>query len=139
MPEQVSEEDFEKKWVTSYQPPGGAESRTERKSGSDISTTHKKMDSVLKHTSEVVRSTTKQLSMLTPEGKLVMKRRSNDSYEKRTSFYVPPSPAEEDDSKTSASPSRRLSFLTEESATLLQTSAIDQRQSTRFVKYDSYL
>lgn len=145
MPKPVSEEDFEKKWVTSYQPPGGTvetvtdnASAIEQKSGSDISS-YKKTESIQKQTSGTGKSVLRQMSMTkSSDGKLDDKRKSqsSDSGGKRTSFYIQPTPTEQDKTKGSLSdPSQRLSSIAEGSKTLLQPCEMDHRQSSRFIIY----
>lgn len=145
MPEPIGEEDFEKKWVTSYQPPGGVlqnvtgvESATGQKPGPDNSLT-KGTDSNLKVGSEIRKSIMRQTSVnKSAEAKLdeKMRHRSSDSYGKRTSFYVPPTPAKEQDASKNLSvdQSQRLSSLAEVSKTLLQPVEMNGRQSIRFIK-----
>lgn len=132
VPKPLSEEDFEKKWVTSYQPPGGA---------IDV-VTENGLDTV-KKTGETRRSVIRQGSVKSLGGKLGEKtrRHSSESSGKRTSFYTPATPAptatEIHESKSgSADPSQRLSSFGESSKTLLHPSEMDRRQSTRLVKYD---
>lgn len=129
----MSEEDFEKKWLTSYRPPG----LTPESNESTVPKT--RGESILKRPSESRRSTIRQTSASkSVDTKLdeKTKRPSFDSYGKRTSFYVPPMPSEQDKIQgVSADTPQRLSYLDEVSNTLLQPSEMDHRQSTRFSKY----
>lgn len=130
----ISDEDFEKKWVTGYHPPGGTRERDES------TTTSKRTDSILKGTSDSRRSIVRQTSASrSADAKLIEKkpRRSSDGSGKRTSFYVPPTPAatatEQDKIQSlSPDPSQRLNpgFNT-----LLQPSEMERLQCTRFSKY----
>lgn len=152
MPKPISEEDFEKKWVTAYQPPGGmlenvsnvgneSDAATAQKSGQDI-TSNKRKESILKGSSEARRSVIRQISVSKSTSEKLdekMRRQSSESSTKRTSFYIPATPTptatEQEKSKgISAETANRFGSFDENSEILLQPPEMDNQQSRRLIK-----